>query len=264
MNKNFSFFIKGIAIEMVYVEGGSFQMGETIEQLDNSFNEFFDKLAVMNGAKPERRSQKVKRDERALPHLVSLDDFFIAQTVVTQQLWDALMWDNPSEFKGPRRPVECVSWFDCHKFIAKLNAWTKQQFRLPTEAEWEYAARGGTGSQGCKYAGSNTIDDVAWYWGNSKILGISNPEYGTHAVGTKAPNELGLYDMTGNVMEWCQDWYDSYDSSAQTNPTGPSSGSIRVLRGGSWINDAGSCRVAFRSGESLSDRSNYIGLRLAF
>ncbi len=243
------FTVNGVSFKMVKVDGGTFQMGATEEQGDDVY------------------------DREKPVHSVTLSDYYIGETEVTQALWYAVMGQKPtsggSQWESSYgldddNPVYYVSWDNCQEFITTLNVLTGQTFRLPTEAEWEFAARGGTGSQGCKYAGSNTIDDVAWYWGNSKILGISNPEYGTHAVGTKAPNELGLYDMTGNVMEWCQDWYDSYDSSAQTNPTGPSSGSIRVLRGGSWINDAGSCRVAFRSGESLSDRSNYIGLRLAF
>ena len=139
------------------------------------------------------------------------------------------MGSNPSRYTGDDNlPVEQVSWKDVQEFIQKLNALTGKTYRLPTEAEWEYAARGGNQSQGYKYAGSNTVGDVAWHYGNS--------DHKTHPVGQKQPNELGLYDMSGNVWEWCQDWYGDYSSSAQTNPTGPSSGSYRVLRGGSWSN----------------------------
>lgn len=265
MNKIFS--IKGgLTFEMVYVEGDSFQMGETIEQLDNSFNEFFDKLAVKLGAEPEKKSQKVKCDDRALPHLVSLDDFFIAQTVVTQQLWDALMGDNPSEFKGPHRPVECVSWFDCHKFISKLNARTQQQFRLPTEAEWEYAARGGNKSKGYKYSGSNNYDEVAWHFDNAGYgIGMHNSAFGTHPVGTKAPNELGIYDMSGNVWEWCEDTYDDffYQNSPSINPLCFSKGIECVHRGGSWYDPVWCCRTSHRSRFFPSCGSNNLGFRLA-
>jgi len=165
------------------------------------------------------------------------------------------MGSNPSRFKGENLPVENVSWDDCQAFIRKLNELTGQTFRLPTEAEWEYAARGGIKSKGYKYAGSNTLNDVAWYYGN-------NGEK-THPVGSKSSNELGLYDMSGNVWEWCQDWYGSYSSSSQTNPSGASSGSIRVYRGGSWYNNAGSCRVSYRYGGNPSHSFDFLGLRLA-
>ena len=156
-----------------------------------------------------------------------------------------------------------VSWDDCQEFITKLNELTRKTFRLPTEAEWEYAARGGNRSQGYKYAGSNTVGDVAWYFYNSYALGVDSPDYGTHTVATKAPNELGLYDMSGNVWEWCQDWYGSYSSDAQTNPTGPTSGSYRVNRGGSWYYNARYCRVSNRSDFTPSYALRDLGLRLA-
>ena len=149
--------------------------------------------------------------------------------------------------------MEEVSWDDCQEFIRKLNSLTGQSFRLPTEAEWEFAARGGNKSRG--YAGSNTIDNVAWYWENSNSQ--------THNVANKTANELGLYDMSGNVWEWCQDWYGSYTSSSQTNPTGPLSGSRRVRRGGSWFDSAGRCRVSYRSYFTPADGSGDLGLRLA-
>lgn len=166
------------------------------------------------------------------------------------------MGDNPSYYTGDlQRPVECVSWDDCRTFITRLNELTGCYFRLPTEAEWEYAARGGAKSRGYKYSGSNTIDNVAWYDFNS----LSD----TYAVKTKQPNELGIYDMSGNVWEWCSDRYDSYSSSAQTNPTGPSSGSKRVLRGGSCFNSAIYCRVVHRNNYHPLLSDNNIGLRLA-
>ncbi len=165
------------------------------------------------------------------------------------------MANNPSYFKGDNLPVEYVSWGDCQEFISKLNQLTGKHFRLPTEAEWEYAARGGDKSKGYKYAGSNNISSVAWYDGNSGNT--------THNVGTKLPNELGLYDMSGNVLEWCQDWYGGYSSSGQTNPSGASSGSNRVHRGGGWDYNARHCRVSARNGGAPYYRGVDLGLRLA-
>ena len=187
---------------------------------------------------------------------MTLLDYYIGETEVTQALWYAVMGSNPSYYTGDSQcPVEQVSWDDCQTFIENLNALTGMQFRLPTEAEWEFAARGGNSSQGYKYTGSNSIGDVAWYGSNSSST--------HHPVGMKAPNELGLYDMSGNVWEWCQDWYGDYSSSAQTNPTGPSSSSNRVGRGGCWANDARLCRVANRDFNTPSARNCYHGLRLS-
>ena len=220
----------GINIEMVKVEAGSFNMGATPE-MEN----------------PDDREKPV--------HRVTLtNNYYIGKYEVTQALWKIVMGSNPSNFKGDNLPVEKVSWNDCQKFISKLNKLTGKSFRLPTEAEWEFAARGGNKSRGYQYSGSNVIDDVAWYDGNSGSK--------THAVGTKQPNELGIYDMTGNVLEWCQDWYDSYSSSPQTNPTGAVSGSFRVLCGGSWGNSAGYCRSSCRGSNTPGSRNNFLGLRL--
>lgn len=166
-----------------------------------------------------------------------------------------MMGNNPSNNKGNNSPVEKVSWNDVQEFITKLNQKTGANFRLPTEAEWEYAARGGNKSRGYKYSGSNNIGDVAWY--------IDNSGSKTHQVGTKAPNELGIYDMSGNVWEWCQDWYGSYSSGSQTNPTGSSSGSYRVIRGGSWRNNARGCRVSNRDSYTPVNRGSNLGFRLA-
>ena len=178
----------------------------------------------------------------------------IGETEVTQELWKAVMGSNPSNFSGTNLPVEWVSWDDCQTFITKLNQLTGRNFRLPTEAEWEYAARGGQKSRGYKYAGSNALSDVAWYAENSSRE--------THPVKQKQANELGLYDMSGNVDEWCQDWYGSYSSNAQTNPTGPSSGSRRVSWGGDWLSSASYCRIASRNNCSPGFRSCFVGFRV--
>ena len=226
-----TFTVNGVSFDMIMVEGGTFTMGATSEQGSDAYS-----------------------DEKPA-HQVTLSDYYIGETEVTQALWKAVMGTNRSEFKGDNNPVENVSWNDCNKFINKLNKLTGRIFRLPTEAEWEYAARGGNQSKGYKYSGSNTLSSVAWYTYNSSSK--------THAVKTKSPNELGLYDMSGNVWEWCSDWYGSYQSSTQINPQGPSSGSDRVLRGCSWCDDARYCRVSFRHYDSPGDRYDNCGLRLA-
>ena len=223
--------IKGVNYEMVWVEGGTFRMGATSEQGSDAYS-----------------------DEKPV-HSVTLSSFYIGKTEVTQALWKAVMGSNPSNFRGDNLPVECVSWNDCQAFIRKLNALTGQNFRLPTEAEWEFACRGGNNSRGYKYSGSNYIDNVAWYDGNSGDK--------TLPVGTKAPNELGIYDMSGNVWEWCADWCGDYSSGAQTNPKGPYEGSNRVYRGGSWIDNAMGSRSSCRSFDSPGSRSNCLGLRLS-
>ena len=225
-----TFTVKGVTFEMVYIEGGEFTIGETAEQEDDA------------------------NDNEKPAHKVSLSNYAIEKFEVTQALWTAVMGSNPSYFKEDNRPVECVSWNDCQEFLQKLNELTGKNFRLPTEAEWEYAARGGNKSKGYKYSGSNDIDEVAWYDGD---IGSQ-----THPVGKKKPNELGIYDMNGNVWEWCNDWYGDYTSTSANNPTGPSFGSCRVYRGGSWHSGARNCRVSIR-GRSIPDyRDNHIGFRL--
>ena len=216
----------GVSFKMIAVKGGTFQMGS-----DDGYN------AV---------------------HQVTLSDYYIGETEVTQELWNAVMGSNPSYFTGNmQRPVEQVSWDDCQTFIYKLNQLTGETFRLPTEAQWEYAARGGNKSKGYIYSGSNEIDEVAWYWDNSYMAP-------THPVKTKAPNELGIYDMSGNVWEWCSDWYGDYSSAAQNDPTGPVTGSSRVFRGGCGVNSAACCRVAYRCLSTPTGTAYFLGLRLAY
>ena len=219
----------GINIEMVKVEAGSFDMGATSE-MENPYE-----------------------DEKPVHRVTLTNNYYIGKYEVTQALWQAVMGSNPSCFKGYDLPVETVSWNDCQDFISKLNAMTGKRFRLPSEAEWEYAARGGNKSRGYQYSGSNTIGDVAWYDGNSGSK--------THAVGTKQPNELGAFDMTGNVWEWCQDWFNRYSSSPQTNPIGAVSGSCRVYRGGSCCY-SGYCRCSCRFDGTPDFRNGDLGLRL--
>ena len=223
------FKVKDIEFRMIKVEGGTFTMGATSE-MENPY------------------------DDEKPTHQVTLSSYYIGETEVTQALWKAVMGSNPSHFKGDDLPVEKVSWNDCQTFINKLNALTGKRFRLPTEAEWEFAARGGNQSRHTPFSGSSRIDDVAWYDGNSGDE--------THPVKTKQPNELGIYDMTGNVFELCQDWYDSYSSYAQTNPTGAGSGSSRVYRGGCWGDSPGLCHSSGRGNCTPEDASNGLGLRL--
>ena len=225
-----TYYANGVAFQMVEVRGGTFTMGATSEQEVDAFG-----------------------DEKPA-HEVTLSDYYIGKTEVTQALWKAVMGNNPSYFEGENLPVECISWHDCKTFISKLNALTGKNFRMPTEAEWEYAARGGSKSRGYKYSGSNTLDDVAWYSGNS--------DSETHEVGTKSPNELGLYDMSGNVSEWCNDWHGDYSSASQTNPKGPDSGTKRVDRGGGWWHHAGGCRCSYRSCSGPDSGSYDLGIRL--
>ena len=209
---------------MVYVSGGTFIMGG-----DES-------------------------SDQTPTHSVTLSSYYICKYEVTQALWRAVMGSNPSKFKGDNLPVEQVSWNDCQTFINRLNSYTGRNFRLPTEAEWEFAARGGNYSRHYKYSGSNYISDVAWYCDNSGNR--------THPVGTKQANELGLYDMSGNVWEWCSDWYGSYSSYSQSNPTGATSGFGRVERGGNWCGLARYCCSSHRSYYAPGNSFDNLGLRL--
>jgi formylglycine-generating enzyme required for sulfatase activity len=236
------FTVNGISFTMVTVEGGTFTMGATAEQGDDA-------------------------DVLEYPaHEVTVSSFSIGQTEVTQALWQAVMGNNPSDFAdNPQRPVECVSWYDCQTFISNLNQLTGKSFRLPTEAEWEFAARGGNLSRGYKYAGSNNIDDVAWYWDNIPSYQSGTAGYGTQSVATKLPNELGLYDMSGNVFEWCQDRYGNYGGEEPTDTIVEPlpNGYLQVERGGSWRALERGCRVFYRSYDFQNETVNVVGLRLA-
>ncbi len=234
-NKDLSYFtftVNGISSEMVRVEAGTFMMGATPEMgFGDSVHEPVHKVTLTN-------------------------NYYMGKYEVTQALWKAVMGSNPSNCKGDKLklPVENVSWNDCQKFISKLNDLTGKEFRLPTEAEWEYAARGGNKTKGYRYSGSNNLSDVKGHRDDNKGL--------TYPVGTSQPNELGIYDMSGNVQEWCQDWYGDYSSSAQTNPKGPTSGTDRVCRGGSYCHAADFWRSSSRTGNIAACKVSYLGLRL--
>jgi formylglycine-generating enzyme required for sulfatase activity len=240
-----------VEIEMIFVKGGTFRMGCVGKD-------------CLKSEKPA--------------HSVTLSDFYIGKYEVTQKQWAWVMGSNYinkllPRFKGDNLPVSNISWDDAQEFILKLNSKTGKKYRLPTEAEWEYAARGGAKSKGYKYSGSNDIDDVAWYNVNSGDMILSagiEDEYMNSldfqgydrlmqsnrnrmwAVGSKMPNELGIYDMSGNVCEWVNDWFDGkpYDSVAQINPMGPKSGTVRGIRGGHWRYEELYCRVFHRSYEA--------------
>ena len=231
--------------EMIKVSGGTFRMGCTQEQ------------------------QGSCDDDESPLHSVTVSSFQIGKYEITQGQWKLIMGttirqqrdkagSDYSIYKivgeGDNYPMYYVSWDEAQAFISRLNAATGKSYRLPTEAEWEYAARGGNRSQGYKYSGSNNLYDVAWFTDNSGGQ--------THPVGTKKANELGIYDMSGNVLEWCLDWYGSYSASPQQDPVGAGRGSHRVFRGGSWYNDAGYCRVALRCGNSPGNRSRALGFRV--
>ena len=238
-----SFHIGEVSFNMEKVEGGTFVMGA---QSDDEDGDNYDSDA----------------DEDASPvHEVSLSDYYIGETSVTQELWEAVMNGNPSVCDGNDNPVDNVNWDDCQTFIKKINKVLCNQlpngyeFRLPTEAQWEFAARGGNLSVDYKYSGGDDIDEVAWYDDNS--------DEGTQPVKKKDANELNLYDMSGNVWEWCQDWFDDYREYSRTDPEGPSYGTARVMRGGSWNNSFLDCMVTFRGNDFPDKRYSNVGFRLA-
>lgn len=238
--KKRTFWVNGVSFNMIYVEGGMFTMGVTKE----------------NDSEAEDNEMPV--------HKVTLSCFYIGETVVTQALWNAVMgmkqtlddeW-NIIFGLGDKRPAYNISYNDCQEFLIKLNQLTGCTFRLPTEAEWEYAARGGSMSKGYKYSGSNTICDVAWF------APISNCE--THDVGEKQANELGLYDMSGNVFEWCHDAFEDYTSEDIVNPRSEGNRySFRVSRGGSYCCHENVCRSTYRSKNVPWYSDSDTGLRLA-
>ena len=238
-----TFEVYGTSFTMIRVDGGTFLMGATKEQ-----------------------AKSVNADEKPA-HQVTLSTFYIGETTVTQELWETVMGSNPSKYAGYDKPVDKVSWEDCQVFLKELNKIVGKQFRLPTEAEWEFAARGGIKSRGYKYSGSNKIKDVAWIDSNTWLAKSKTEDghsgLGSRDVKTKQPNELGIYDMSGNIWEWCQDWYGMYDGNAQTNPGGVSTGKQKVRRGGSWFNDGRGARVSMRAGSAPDKRDESIGFRLA-
>lgn len=239
---DFNQVVNDTTIEMIAVAGGSFQMGSNDYDIEKPI------------------------------HSVTVSDFYLGKFPVTQKQWQAVKGNNPSHFKGENNPVENVSWFDAVAFCNKLSLLNRldlvykinnsdvtlltgaRGYRLPTEAEWEFAARGGIQSKGYKYAGSNKVGEVAEYEGNN----WNSPK----SVGGKKPNELGLYDLSGNVLEWCQDWEGNYSYKSQTNPTGAASGSHRIVRGGNYANFKQFCKVAYRSAGPPDERYYYCGFRL--
>lgn len=249
--KNLHFEVDGVSFKMIFVKGGTFTMGGTFEQ-----------TAPLDNEKPL--------------HEVRLSDYYIGETEVTQELWNAVTEQPLSHFTGDGQlPVEDVSGDECMEFIRRLQHETGAKFCLPTEAQWEFAARGGNGSHGYQYAGSDTIDEVAWYGAGERpddgicrdTINIGQylnlPNAHTYPVAQKMPNELGLYDMSGNVTEWTADYYSPYSERKQKNPKGPAYGTEHVFRGGCWYFGAWSSRVAQRQGAPSSAHFINLGFRLA-
>lgn len=218
-NNNFeNSILETLGIEMIRVEGGEFLLGNEIQ--------------------------------------CNLSDFEIGRYPITQTQWEKIMGSNPSVFNGCANcPVEKVSWKDAQTFIQEINRQSGDRFCLPTEAQWEFAARGGTHSKGFIYAGSDELEEVAWF--------KENAQKATHPVGALQPNELGIFDLLGNVAEWCQDWFNPFPPSPLDNPQGPSTGQGKIIRGGSWYNSKSYCSITNRSSTFPDNRSNYIGFRLA-
>ena len=230
-----TFTVGDVTFKMMKVEKGTFTMGATEEQEDPTDNE-----------KPTHQVTLTKT-------------YYMGETEVTQALWKAVMGNdyNPSSWVGDQMPVQKVSYNEitaAEGFLAKLNAATGRTFRIPTEAEWEFAARGGNKSNKTQYSGSANIDSVAWYRDNSDMK--------VHEVAQKKANELGLYDMSGNVYEWCSDWYGGYSSDAQTDPTGPATGVGCVIRGGSYVENVVNVRTSHRYAFQPQNTKHYIGFRL--
>lgn len=228
--------VNGVSFNMIQVEGGTFNMG----------------AQSLDPAEPNYDSEAWEREGPV--HQVTLSEYYIGETEVTQELWEAVVGYNMSHFEGKQKPVEQITWHECQTFIELLNQMTGLNFRLPTEAEWEFAARGGNMSQGYKYSGSDNLGDVAWYAADGKKTGD---------VKTKLPNELGIYDMCGNVMEWCHDLYSDYSSEPQTDPMGGTSGTDNIVRGGCCLSAENYCRMTVRSCFHPAGLSYGIGMRLA-
>jgi formylglycine-generating enzyme required for sulfatase activity len=230
-----TYVVNGVPFEMAFVKGGTFKMGNSVER---------DNVAASQNEKPA--------------HTVTVGDLYIGVHPVTQALWKVVMGVNPSYFIGDDLPVQNVSWKDCQIFIEKLNQLTKMHFHLPTEAEWEYVAQGGKKSKGYLYSGGDNIDDLGWHSQNSKLN-----ETRVQPVGQKKHNELGIHDMSGNVWEWVNDWYDDYTAKTKHNPKGPESGTERVCRGGCWSSSEFRCRITSRNHFVPEFRGDVVGLRLA-
>ena len=241
---DFTISLSGISIDMIGIEGGTFYMG----------------IATSGGS-----------DDEKPRHIVTVNSFYVGKTEVTQSLWLAVMGNNPSYFTGnDKRPVEMVNWFEVQQFINKLNQLTNSNFRLPTEAEWEYAAGGGSKNR-TEFPGTNyssNLESYAWYSENSGSLGANNPDYGTHPVKQKYPNKLGIFDMSGNVKEWVQDWHQNYTIYSQINPIG-TIGNDKIYRGGGWggvfipwPNDI-YCKVNSRCYNFPNTKESDLGFRLA-
>jgi len=232
------------SMDMVLVRGGTFKMGCTDEQ-----------------------GSDCKSDEKP-SHNVTLTDFYMGIYEVTQAQWKAVMRNNPSDFNDcDSCPVEQVSWNDVQDFLKKLKEMTDKTYMLPTEAQWEFAARGGAStvlSGTYAFSGSNNIEDIAWFTENAFNIGNTYPNYGTHNVGTKKSNFLDLYDMSGNVGEWCSDLYGNYNRNDQTNPKGPGTGTMHVIRGGAWDSLEADCRVSSRNKLPPDKRTNAVGFRLVY
>lgn len=231
VNNGKVYVVGDLKFKMIHVSRGKFMMGT------------------------DEKNQTKYDDEKPSHEVTITHDFMIAETEVTQELWQKIMGTNPSRLKHKHFPVDRVSWNDCQAFIKQLNKLLGQQFRLPTEAEWEYAARGGRLSKGYIFSGSDDVALAAWYSNNAGST--------AHVVKSLLPNELGIYDMSGNVWEWCQDWLGNYPDSPVVDPAGASSGLRRVYRGGSWIGRSERCRVRYRSGDRPDFRSDGVGFRLA-
>ena len=263
------FTVNGVTFKMIYVEGGAYTMGSNEE----IFVVLPEPICVADPNDFELENPA---------HEVTISPFYIGQTEVTQELWFAVMGFNPSYFNSTgnpdyesshefdygtnlQRPVEHVSWDDCQVFINKLNQLTGKNFRLPTEAEWEYAASGGNKSQGYEYSGSNDFYGVAWCINNIPTTKKDSIKYGTQPVATKKSNELGIYDMSGNVSEWCNDYWDEsyYKSSPQKDPKGPKNGKYRTRRGSGWGSPGPLSKVADREYYESKERRRSLGFRLA-
>ena len=249
-----TFTVGDITFKMKYVQGGTFNMGA--------------QSTDPNGDNYDADASVIEEPV----HSVTVSSFYMGEYVITQALWESLMYETPNAESenvwfegcglGADYPAYYITYNDVKNFITALNSFARytnqltegEYFRMPTEAEWEFAARGGNNSMGYKYAGSNNVNDVAWY--------VQNSPESTQKVGQKQPNELGLYDMSGNVMEWCSDYYGAYSEEEQTNPIGASYGHYRVLRGGVYLRPATLCRITDRSYALENTRVTYYGARL--